>query len=140
MSLILSRKPFLDVCSPFFSDIDKNLTLSDEINFVPKSNVYEDNKAYYIEVELPGVDKKDIKIEVNGSVLTVKGQRKNEVEEKDGNSYRFESSYGEFQKSWDTGDNVNVNEVNAKSENGIYKITLPKKKEAQKEVRTIEIQ
>jgi HSP20 family protein len=109
-------------------------------DFNPKANVTEDKDAYHIDIELPGVDKKDVSIEVKDNMLTVKGERKLEEKKNEGGYYRFESSYGKFERSWVV-DEINTDKIKAEEKNGILKIELPKKEEVLKrnEVKQITV-
>ncbi len=110
--------------------------------FAPKANVYEDKDAYHIDLELPGLDKKDVRIEMKGGLLTVSGERKHETKKDEGGYVRIESSFGSFERSWDLEDiGVDSDKISAEARNGILKLTLPKKEEVKKkdEVKQIEV-
>ena len=83
---------------------------------------------YELIADLPGFDKKDIKLDVNGDTLTVCAERHSEHEEKDkkGKYVRCERSYGSYSRSFDL-TKVNADEIKAKYENGVLKLTMPKK-------------
>ena len=110
--------------------------------FAPKANVYEDKDAFHIDLELPGLDKKDVKIEVKSGVLTVRGERKHDEKKENKGYVRIESSFGSFQRSWDLdGIGVDADKIAAESKDGILRLTLPKKEEVKKkdEVKQIEV-
>lgn len=110
------------------SFFDDSWFYEDAKSFLPRTNVIEKEKEYQVEVEVPGVKKEDIDISVKDNVLTVRGERKKEEEEKDDRYYSYESSFGAFEKSW-TLENVEQDHIDAKFKDGMLVITLPKKKE-----------
>ena len=94
-----------------------------------------------LEADLPGFDKKDITLDVNGDVLTVRAERHSEHEEKDKKEkyVRCERSYGVYSREFDlTG--IRADEIHAKYENGVLKLTLPKLTETKPEARRLEIE
>lgn len=98
----------------------------------PKVNVAETDKALEITAELPGMDEKDVEVTLADGVLTVKGEKKEEKEDKDKNYYLVERSYGSFQRSFRLPENVDEDKVSAEVNKGVLKITLAKKKPAKK--------
>jgi HSP20 family protein len=98
----------------------------------PKVNVAETDKALEITAELPGMDDKDVEVSLADGVLTVKGEKKEEKEEKDKNYYLVERSYGSFQRSFRLPENVNEDKVAAQVSKGVLTVTVPKKKPAKK--------
>jgi HSP20 family protein len=106
--------------------------------FVPSVNTRESEFAYHIDVDLPGVKKEDIKVDVKDGVLTISGERKfkNEVKEED--FYKIETAFGKFSRSFNLPDDADVEQIEAKNENGVLEIVIPKvAKEAN--VKTIEV-
>lgn len=91
---------------------------------LPTTDVVENDTAYTITAELPGVDKKDVTIDVSDNVLTISGEKTNEV--KDEKHHRIERSYGSFTRSFTLPDTVEVSNIKAVCENGVVKVTLPK--------------
>ncbi len=98
--------------------------------FAPAVNIYEDDTTISIEAELPGIDEKDVSINLENNVLTISGERKLEHEEKKENFHRIERSYGRFTRSFTLPPTVDTEDVNAEFSNGVLKITLNKKEEA----------
>ena len=96
---------------------------------------------YELEADLPGFDKKDIHLDINGDMLTVSAERHSEHEEKDKkNKYvRCERSYGSYSRSFDLS-GVKADEIKAKYENGVLKLTMPKKENTLPEARHLEIE
>ncbi len=106
---------------------------------VPDLDVHENDKSMTIEVELPGVDEKDVSVTVNNGYLTIKGEKKTEREEKKENYYLAERSFGSFERSLRLPDTLDENKIEASFDKGVLKISAPKRPEAQKTERKIEI-
>lgn len=102
-----------------------------------KCDIYEENDEYHIEMDIPGYDKKDINIEVKDGYLTVKASKETEDKEETKNYIRRERVVGSFTKSFALGD-VDTDKIDAKFENGILNITIPKQ-EVVDNTKTIEI-
>ncbi len=98
---------------------------------LPAVDVAEDTKAYSVSVELPGMEEKDVQVEVSGDVLTIKGEKHQEKEEKDKNRYLSERTYGSFQRSFELTDEIDRNAIGAAFGKGVLTITLPKTAQAQ---------
>jgi HSP20 family protein len=99
-------------------------------SFVPPVDVYEDEHNVVLKMEVPGIDQKDIDIRLENNVLTVRGERKFEKEEKEENFQRVERRYGSFTRAFTLPSTVDTESVNADYENGVLKITLAKRAEA----------
>ena len=95
----------------------------------PAVDVFEDDGTYVIKAELPGMDKKDISLDVNDGVLTLRGERKHESEEKKDTYYRREMSYGTFQRSFRLPGDVNADNITADYKDGVLKVAIPKPEE-----------
>lgn len=107
--------------------------------FQPNVDVEERDDAYLLSVDLPGMKKEDIKVDLTDNVLTISGERKREEEHKDkGGVRRYESMYGRFERSFTLPSTVVVDKVEANMEDGVLKIALPKSETAKP--RTIEVQ
>jgi HSP20 family protein len=98
--------------------------------FVPPVDVYEDEHHVTLKAELPGVDPKNVDIRIENNVLTVRGERKFEKEEKEENFHRIERRYGAFMRSFTLPNTVNPDSVKADYENGLLKIQFEKRAEA----------
>jgi HSP20 family protein len=92
-----------------------------------------------VTAELPGARPEDIEISLSDGVLTVKGEKKTEKEDKQKNYHMMERSYGAFQRSFRLPTEVDPDKVEARFENGLLKITLLKAPQAQSKVRKIEV-
>ena len=106
-----------------------------------KTDVKDEGDRYELEADLPGFDKKDIHLDINGDTLTVRAERHSEHEEKDkkGKYVRCERSYGSYSRDFDLS-GVKADEIKAKYENGVLKLTMPKKTEALPESKHLEIE
>jgi HSP20 family protein len=106
---------------------------------VPAVDVTETATAYKITAELPGMTEKDIEVAVTDDTLTIKGEKREEHEEKGENRYLSERSYGAFQRSFVLPRGVDREKLEASFANGVLTVTLPKTPEAQKKEKKIEV-
>lgn len=106
-----------------------------------KTDVTDEGDYYLLEADLPGFDKKDIQLDVNGDTLTVHAERRSKVEEKDKKDkyVRIERSYGTYSRSFDIS-SVDADGIKAKYDNGVLKLTLPKKQASLPQGRRLEIE
>ncbi len=107
----------------FFND---SITRAGGSTFVPKTDVVETANAYEVHLALPGVNKEDFNIEVNDNYLTISGERKFQNEKKDKNYHAIETHYGSFSRSFTLPENIDASKINAKYNNGILEVTIPK--------------
>lgn len=114
--------------------VDDNATST----WLPAVDIVEKANGYLVSVELPGVDKKDVKITVQNDVLTVRGEKKQESEKTGENYHRVERSYGIFQRSFTLPTSVKNSQIEASYDNGVLTISLPKAEEAKP--KEIEVQ
>jgi HSP20 family protein len=114
-----------------FREINEGDSPLTTASFVPAVDVYEDARKVVLKLEVPGVDEKDLDIRVENNTLTVKGERKFEKEEKEENFHRIERRYGTFYRAFTLPSTVDTEHVQANYENGILKLELSKKPEAQ---------
>jgi HSP20 family protein len=105
----------------------------------PKMDVRETERELVIEAELPGMDEKDVSVTLANGVLTMKGEKKSERDEKKDDYHLMERSYGSFQRSFRLGDMVDPEKVTATFEKGVLKVMLPKRPEAVKAEKRIVI-
>lgn len=98
---------------------------------MPATDISENAEAYSISAELPGIKKEDIKVSLHDGVLSIEAESKSEHEEKGEKQIRTERRYGKFVRRFTLGTNVNEQAVQAKFENGVLKLTVPKQKEPQ---------
>ncbi|MDD2452105.1 Hsp20/alpha crystallin family protein [Sulfurovum sp.] len=107
--------------------------------FTPSVNTREGEYAYHVEVDLPGVKKDDIKVDIKDNVLTISGERKTKKEVKEKDYYKMESSYGKFQRSFTLPDNTDVENIEANSKDGVLEVVIPKLKKEGKETKQIKV-
>ena len=105
----------------------------------PAVDVTEDDKAYKITAELPGLDEKSIDVTLSGEMLTLKGEKRYEKEEEDKNRHVSERAYGAFQRSFALPSGVDRDKIAAEFSKGVLKITLPKSAEAQNQQKKIAV-
>jgi len=101
--------------------------------------VSEGEKEIEIAAEVPGMDEKDIDVEVAGGMLTISGEKKSESEKSDKNVYMTERSYGSFRRSFRLPDTVDPDNISAKFDKGVLKVSVPKKAESQSKTRKIAV-
>ena len=107
----------------FHSDI---LDESAYSSWMPAIDILERENDFNIKIELPGVDKNDVKITVQNDVLTIKGEKKQEGEKKSENYHYVERRYGSFQRSFTLPSSVDGAKIDASYENGVLNIIVPK--------------
>jgi len=96
-------------------------------SFTPAVNEKVDDKGYYLEIDLPGVKKEDIDISVNDGILVISGERKLEKKEEKESYTRIESFFGRFERAFKLPADADLDNIEAKYENGVLKIFIPKK-------------
>lgn len=131
------NSPLTGLLEDFFGD---NFFKNDFAAHMPAVNVSKENDALHLELSAPGFNKEDIKVEVENGVLTISGTHKVENESKDKAYYRKEFSYGSFKRNFNLPAEYNADNINAKYENGILKLMVPKKEEIKSTSREISIQ
>lgn len=105
----------------------------------PAVDMVEKDDAYRVTAELPGMDEKNIEVKVTDDMLTIKGEKKEEKEEKDKNYHMSERRYGSFQRTFELPAGVDQNKIEATFKKGVLTVTLPKSPEAQKKEKKIEV-
>jgi len=132
------RSPLQDVAvlqnrlNSIFSDFGR-ADAADELtagSFVPAVDVYEDAQKLVLKLEVPGIKQENLDIHIDNQTLTVKGERKLEVDEKEENFHRIERRYGSFVRSFGLPQTVDANAVTANYDAGVLSISLAKKAEA----------
>ena len=121
----------LDV-EPFWK---RELTISG----MPAVDIVEKDGAYELTAELPGMDEKCLEIKLNNGILTLKGEKKEEKEEKGKSFYHVERSYGAFQRTVPLPDGIDLKRVDADFKNGVLTVKLPKTAEAKRSGKKVPI-
>ena len=106
--------------------------------FVPQVDIAETDQAFELSFAVPGIKKDEIKIDLNDGQLTVSGERKFEEEKSGKNFHSRETRYGSFSRSFHLPDNINTDKVEAKYEDGILNVLVPKD-EKKSQVKTIAV-
>ncbi len=106
---------------------DENITVPE---WAPAVDIIEDEKEYLIKVELPEIQKEDVKVTVEGGTLTIRGERKAEKEQKGRKFHRTERFYGSFERSFSVPDDADDTKVNADFKDGVLRVRLAKSEKA----------
>jgi HSP20 family protein len=106
---------------------------------MPSLDVAEDDKAFRVSVELPGMSDKDVAVTVEDRTLTIRGEKKEEKEKKDKDVFRRERAYGSFRRTIELPGDVDAAKIEARFKDGVLAIDLPKTKEAQDRVKQIPV-
>ena len=126
----LILKPSNNYVRPFLFDnffenfFDNNY----ENDFSPKVDIIENDKSFDISFAVPGMEKKDLNIEINKGYLTVSGERK--IDSSDNNFHKIETGYGKFSRSFQLPDEINEEKISAVCKNGILKVSVLKDEKA----------
>ena len=143
---IVTWNPMRDLMSmerefnKIFSSLDKKLGFGEtdrDVNseyenalWSPLTDISEDDNRYYLKVDLPGIKKEDVKINLANGQLTISGERNQETEEKNVKYHRIERSFGKYFRSFTLPEKIKENEIDAEFKDGQLKITIPKSEEA----------
>lgn len=147
MSLIRRNRDLFNFPSLFDDFLTRDVFNSDGTRYsttgttIPAVNIRETSDDFEVEMAAPGMTKKDFKIELDGTLLTISSEKQEEQQEKEGSYSRKEFSYQSFQRSFTLPKEVvDVDKIKAKYENGMLYLRIPKREEAkQKPPRMIEI-
>jgi HSP20 family protein len=125
--------------SPFSREIDNFWQRDFGFAVKPAIDIVDKDNHYEVTAELPGLDAKNIDLQLSDGVLTIKGEKKEEKEEKTKDRYVSERRYGSFRRSLQVPTSVDADKIDASYKSGVLTITLPKSAEAQKKQKTIPI-
>ncbi len=143
MSNLMKIDPFIPMKSffnDFFNNDISNFMGSDNIVTLPSVNIIENDANFELEVAAPGMSKKDIELNVVDGYLIIKGKKEEKTEEQDEKYTRREFNYSAFERRFNLPDSVKEDNISAKFENGILKVTIEKKEEKKKQPpKTIKI-
>ena len=136
----ITRRNFRPFYMPSIFNDDFFPVLSNSTSSIPAVNIREDDKNYVLDLAVPGIDKKDLKIDINEDVLTISSEIKTESEENRDGYKRKEFSYSEFCRSFYIPENVNREKIEANYKDGVLSVSLPKQEEEKNKItRKIEI-
>lgn len=143
MALIRANQPELGLptlSNSFSTMLDRffDEAVRSNQNFVPSVDLKETDNGYEIDVNVPGMKKDDIKVELDGNTLHISGEKHQKDEDKDKTYHRVESEYGYFHRSFNLPESAKTEDINAEYEEGVLKIQVPKDKE-KTETKKIEI-
>ncbi|NOX90171.1 MAG: Hsp20/alpha crystallin family protein [Calditrichaeota bacterium] len=124
----------------FFNELTPSRFFGDSFgSFMPSVDVKEKDDEFVVTAELPGMDAKDVDISISDDILTLRGEKKEEKEEKEGNYYRRECSYGSFHRDIPLPAEVETDKVEAEFKRGVLTVHLPKKPESQRKAKKIQV-
>lgn len=110
----------------FFAPSSSTSEASEAWNWQPVVDIYDKDESVVIKADLPGVDKKDIHVDLKGRVLTLSGERSEEKEANAEGYYRKERAYGKFVRTFNLASDVKPDKINASYKDGVLHITIPK--------------
>lgn len=128
----IMRRSFRPFYMPNFFDDDFLPSLSSRTSSMPAVNIKEDEKNFVLDLAVPGMDKKDLKIDINEDVLTISSEVQNETSEERDGYKKKEFNYSSFCRSFYIPENVNRDKIEANYKDGILTVTLPKMQEEKK--------
>jgi HSP20 family protein len=115
-------------------------TMTDEIGFTPAIDVFEKDGRLVTKIDLPGMKKEDVKVEVTDGYLAISGERTSELEEKKNAFYRCEREYGSFYRAVPLPEGVKLEDVKATFAEGVLEVSVPLPAETKPEPRRVDIQ
>lgn len=126
-----------------FKDLEKSFCSYQTTNegvggFVPVVNTREGESAFHIDIDLPGVKKENIKVDMNKDILTISGERKTKEAVNEDDYYKLETTFGKFSRSFTLPEDIDIEHIEARSDNGVLEVIIPKLKE-EKIKKNIEI-
>jgi len=136
---IIKWDPYRDMVSlrekmnRLFQDVFTGRTEDRELSagtWAPSVDIYETENELVMTAEVPGIDEKDIEIKIEDNTLTLRGERKFEKDTREENYHRLERSYGSFYRAFTLPGSIDPEKIHAECENGILKISMPKRLEA----------
>lgn len=133
-ALVRNTERFPSVFNDFFKPWNDwfDSGLSEKIMNIPAVNITDEKDDYLVSLAAPGLKKDDFKIDLEGNMLTISCEKEEKKEEKEDKYTRKEYNYSSFQRSFTVPEEVKQDKIEAKYEDGILKLVLPKKEEARK--------
>ena len=140
MTLVKNNyRTFNDLFDEFFTQVPATQTNGSTLN-VPPVNIHETNDAFHLELVAPGLQKEDFKVAIEKGLLTISYEKQNETEKEDYKTHRKEFSVRSFKRGFSVDDKINAEGIQAKYENGVLKLLLPKKEEVKVSLKQITIE
>jgi HSP20 family protein len=121
--MALWRKMFDD---PFFNNQNSSIFNMKQADWIPKMDIKENENAITFSAELPGMTLDDVSVEVHNDVLTIRGEKKQEIKDEKENYHRIERRYGSFHRSFHLPENVKEEDIAASLKNGVLHVVVPK--------------
>lgn len=139
MTLVKFKRPTTGTFPSIFDEFWKDFSNVGTTSYVPSVNIREEEARYWLELSAPGYRKEDISISVENEVLTISGTTSEENEEKNDNYVSREFRTGSFKRSFNLGQLIDTDRINAKYENGILNVELPKVETAVRKPKEIQV-
>ncbi|MEI6047821.1 MAG: Hsp20/alpha crystallin family protein [Bacteroidota bacterium] len=130
----ITRRSFRPFYMPNLFDDNFFPVLSNSTSSMPAVNIREDEKSYVLELAVPGIDKNDLKIDINEDVLTISSETKSEKEENRDGYKRKEFNYSTFCRSFYIPENANREKIEANCKEGVLTVELPKQEEEKNKI------
>ena len=125
----ISTRSFWPFYTPNIFNDDFFPVLTDNASTMPAVNIRDNEKNYVLDLAIPGIERKDLKVDINEDVLTISSESKNETEERRDGYKRKEFSYSSFSRSFYIPENVNREKIEANYKDGVLSVELPKQEE-----------
>jgi HSP20 family protein len=126
--------------SQLVDEFFQGFPVKDESFGFPPVNIHETTDAYHLELSAPGRSKEDFKLNLDNGQLTISFEKKEETRTEEYKTIRKEFSFRSFKRSFNLDDRINVEGIQAKYENGVLKLLLPKKEQVKETVKQISVQ
>ena len=130
----ITRRSFGPFVMPRLFDDDVFPAYSGRATSMPAVNIREDEKRFTLELAVPGIDKKDLKIDISEDILTISSESKNESEDNRDGYKRKEFSYSSFSRSFQIPENVSKEKIDASYKDGVLSVVLPKMEEEKNKI------
>lgn len=128
-----------DLLDDFFGESVFESTDRDFPALWPRVDITEETDHYALHADLPGLDRKDVKITVENGVLRIEGEKKEEKKREKGTYSHLERSYGQFSRSFTLPDGIDAEQIGAKMNNGVLELKLPKSEQAKRKAIEIKV-
>lgn len=115
-----------DILNAMLDEFSSKQENGSKVDFIPAINTREGEFAYHLELDLPGMKKEEINIQIEDNTLIVSGQRKIKEELKEENYYKIESNFGSFSRSFSLPDDADIENIHAQSLDGVLEVVVPK--------------
>ncbi len=146
MTLVKVNNPINKTFDGFMNELLNDLPVNfgksvrEDLLHFPPAKIVEKNDAYTVELSVPGMEKSDFVVKLDGKILTISSEKKAETAAENEKVIRKEFSYKAFQRSFTIDEKIDAANISARYENGILKLDLPKKEEVKKVAKEITIQ